>query len=548
MTEVMSKWAKSVMEHKYSHDIDGRKEEWPEIAFRVTKNVLGAIDITEDDLIFKSTLQAIVDRKFIPGGRYLYAAGRPYHQVNNCILLRAEDSREGWADLLRRSTMALMTGAGIGIDYSDVRPEGDPIRKTGGFSTGPLALMQIINEAARGIMQGGSRRSAVWAGLNWSHRDIFKFIAIKNWSDDIKAMKLKDFNAYAPMDMTNISVLLDDAFFEAYHNESHAQHEHAQKLYWQVVTQMMQNGEPGFSVDVGENTGETLRNACTEITSRDDNDVCNLGSINLARVSSLEEMEELVDLGVLFLIAGTIYSDVPYSEVADTRTKNRRLGLGLMGIHEWLLQRGLPYKPSKELEPYLEVYAKSTEKACIWADMYGLSHPVKTRAVAPNGTIGIVGETTTSGEPLFAAAYRRRRLVGKQWEAQYVVDPVAKRLVESGVDPDTIEDAYKIAEKPEVRVEFQAWLQGYVDHGISSTINLPSWGSEHNNQNKVKDFGDMLIRYLPKLRGITAYPDGARGGQPLTPADLKIALKSEGEIFIESVDICDITKTGSCGT
>src|SRR5690606_3302912 len=161
--------------------------------------------------------ELIRDRKFMPGGRYLYAAGRPVHQTQNCLLLSVEDSREGWASLMRRVTEGLMTGAGIGVDYSKLRPRGAKIKGTGGESTGPIALMQMVNETGRHIRQGGSRRSALWAGLNWAHADVFEFMAIKDWSPEIKAAKEADFNAPAPMDGTNISVLLDDDFFDAYH-------------------------------------------------------------------------------------------------------------------------------------------------------------------------------------------------------------------------------------------------------------------------------------------------------------------------------------------
>lgn len=136
---------------------------------------------------------------------------------------------------------------------------------------------------------------------------------------------------------------------------------------------------------------------------------------------------------------------------------------------------------------------------------------------------------------------------GNVWNYQYVIDPTAKRLVEMGVDPNSIEDAYTLAEDVERRVAFQAWCQKFVDHGISSTINLPHWGSEFNNEGKVEEFGNMLIKYLPNLRGITCYPDGARGGQPLTPVKYSTASKHLDEVFIESVDVCDITKGGSCG-
>src|SRR6185369_7712928 len=167
---------------------------WEHVCYRVVKNVLRAVNIKMTDPIAKELLEFMKDRKFIPGGRYLYSCGRPYHQVQNCLLMKAEDSREGWSDLMQKSCLALMTGAGIGSDYSSVRPEGEPIRKTGGTATGPIALMQMINEAGRGIMQGGSRRAAIWAGLNWKHQDIHKFIRIKNCSDDVKKLKEKDFN------------------------------------------------------------------------------------------------------------------------------------------------------------------------------------------------------------------------------------------------------------------------------------------------------------------------------------------------------------------
>src|SRR5271165_6147979 len=184
----MSTFSKTIMEQKYSHILkDGTKETWENIAYRVTKHVMKSVGYSMKDQLCKDIFEAIKERKFIPGGRYLYSAGRNYHQTQNCLLLKAEDSREGWADLLHKSTMALMTGAGIGVVYSDIRAEGRLIRRTGGHSTGPLALMQMLNEAGRGIMQGGSRRSAIWAGLHWNHGDFHKFITLKNWSPEVRA-------------------------------------------------------------------------------------------------------------------------------------------------------------------------------------------------------------------------------------------------------------------------------------------------------------------------------------------------------------------------
>lgn len=846
---------------------------WDQVGERVAGEVFKTVgDSTHVHVLKTHVSEMISKRQFMPGGRYLYATGRPFHQTQNCLLLRAQDSREGWSDLLHKASMALMTGAGIGVDYSNVREEGAIIRRTGGLATGPIALMQMLNECGRGIMQGGSRRcllkgapvilsdgsrkpieqvqvgdevvtrfgprkvvaiakqglqeilhvktkygevycsknhrwlgskndrkicwltasklkpgwslyyqgvpdpigkqidnswaytlgyflgngcayscnrthevtfsiptkhvsqeqldtiekgmrrysvkmkvcnghgnclnvrfrskqlvsvfqefkqphksftvppsiqeadkdgrsaflagwcdadgslheerkvrvsckheealrslgllakslglltcikgteiafkasqnqlwnetigkfshkyenlpvkndgsvkvkdviisvtevglfetfdlqidgveefvaydhishnSAIWAGLNWRHADAQKFIGVKNWSEDVRRLKEKNFSFPATLDQTNISILLDDRFFEAYHNLDDNDHALANQVYWAVVRQMLSTAEPGFSIDVGQNKGETLRNACTEVTSRDSNDICNLGSINMGRFETLPEFESAVWSATAFLLAGTLYSDVPYPEVDMIRTKNRRLGLGLMGIHEWLLRRGKKYGPDDELAHWLESYEQVSRKAAdVLSEKWKISRPEKVRAIAPTGTISIVAETSSGIEPIFCVAYKRRYLRdGKNWVYQYVIDPVAKRLIEEGADPNKIEDAYSLASNIERRVEFQSWLQKFVDHGISSTINLPHWGSEYNNEDTVQDFGNMLMKYLPNLRGVTVYPDGARGGQPLTPVPYAEAVGQEGIEIIESAaDICSLTGKGTCG-
>ena len=540
-TDKFGSLAENIYKQRYAHG----DETWPEIAKRVASNVLKAVGAPKEDVA--TVAKYITERKFIPGGRYLAQSGNAYHQTQNCFLLRAEDSREGWAQIAHNSCLALMSGGGIGVDYSSIRPEGSKIRRTGGVSTGPIALMQMINELGRGIRAGGSRRSAIFAGLKWSHPDVQKFIAMKDWAPEVRALKAKDFNFPATMDGTNVSVQLDDEFFRAFNNDKHAKHSMAQQVYWATVKQMAKKSEPGFSIDTGANKNETLRNACCEITSADDSDVCNLGSINVARIESLEEMKAVVEAATMFLLAGTVYSDVPYTKVDQVRTKNRRLGLGLMGIHEWLLKHGKKYGPDDDLKAYMDIYATSTEIAAKVADEWELSHPVKTRALAPNGTISLVGETTSGIEPIFCVAYKRRYLKGNTWQYQYVVDPAAKRLIDKGVNPDHIEDAYSLAEDVERRVAFQAWMQQFVDHAISSTINLPAWGTELNNDDRVQDFGNMLIKYLPKLRGITCYADGSRGGQPLTTVSYATAAKHVGEVFEEAGDVCSLTKGGVCG-
>jgi ribonucleoside-diphosphate reductase alpha chain len=270
----------------------------------------------------------------------------------------------------------------------------------------------------------------------------------------------------------------------------------------------------------------------------------------MGRITSIEEFKQVVELGSKFLVCGTLRADLPYEKVYKVREKNRRLGLGLMGIHEWLLKKGYKYEVSPELHKWLAVYRDESKRAADeHCDRFFISRPVAYRAIAPTGSIGILAGTTTGIEPLFAVAYKRRFLTeGTKWKYQYVVDGTADLLIQQyGVKPDAIESALDLSENYEQRIKFQADIQDYVDMSISSTINLPSWGTKHNNENEVKTFAGVLAKYAPRLRGFTCYPDGSRGGQPLTAVPYEEALKHKDVVY-EELDICDISgKGGSCG-
>jgi ribonucleoside-diphosphate reductase alpha chain len=344
--------------------------------------------------------------------------------------------------------------------------------------------------------------------------------------------------------MTNISLNYDDAWL------SLGSHRAEDTIFLENCKQAMMTGEPGFSFNFGPKENETLRNACTEVTSEDDSDVCNLGSINLGNIESLEEFTDVVRLASKFLVCGTLRADLPYRKVYEVREKNRRLGLGLMGIHEWLLKRGYKYEVNDELKRWLEVYRDVSEQSANeHCDRFYISRPVAYRAIAPTGTIGILAATTTGIEPLFAVAYKRRYLTdGTKWKYEYVVDSTADHLIkEYGLDPESIDTAYSLSEDYERRIKFQADVQDYVDMSISSTINLPAWGTKGNSGDSVGGFATTLARYAPRLRGFTCYPDGSRGGQPITAIPYDEALKHKGIIYEEN-DICDISgKGGSCG-
>src|SRR3984957_12548181 len=532
-----NKFAYDIFKQKYSKD---GVETWADTARRVVEAVCSQLlDSKTKDKIYN----IILERKFIPGGRYLYSAGREFHQVNNCFLFRAEDTRKSWAETEFKAVSALMTGGGIGVDYSKLRRKGEIIRRTGGTSTGPIALMNMVNEAGRYIMQGGQRRSAIWAGLLWSHGDIFTFMHLKNYSEALKEAKKKDLDFPLPMELTNISVIYDTDFFIAIEDENHPQHERAKQVWLENCRQAFSTAEPGMSVNFRKDN-ESLRNACTEVVSEDDSDKCNLGTIWMNRIKNKKEMAEVTKLSTLFLLCGGIYSDVPTDKIREIGLKNNRIGLGLGGIHEWLMMRGYGYEMVPELHQWMSIYEQESDgMAFVGAKQLGVAVPKGVRAIAPTGTIGIIAETTTGIEPLFCKAYKRRYLNEKgEWVYQYVVDGTVKRLLDAGVKIENIQDSYDISFKQ--RVKFQADAQNYVDMAISSTCNMDSWGSQSNNESNLEKNAATLLKYAKRLRGFTVYPDGCRGGQPLTRVPLEEALSNEGVVFKEHENTC---ANGVCG-
>jgi ribonucleoside-diphosphate reductase alpha chain len=525
-------------------------ETWSDKAHVIVNSVCGDHDGTKNNLLGKDDRDQLVrfieNFMFMPGGRYIYYGGRRARMYNNCYLFKAtEDTREEWGNLWQRVGTSLMTGGGIGVDVSAFRPSGRTLARTGGVSSGPIPFLYATNEIGRQVMQGGSRRSAMYGSLNWMHEDAAEFLKIKNWHDmrvpgsDITMAdaKMNDFNFPCPLDMMNISLNYDDAWLA----------DPVTEVFHTNVRQALMTGEPGFSFNFGAQQGETLRNACTEVTSSDDSDCCNLGSVNMANIETVEDFKDVVHLASKFLVCGLIRAELPTKEIEKVRQQNSRLGLGLMGMHEWLLKRGLKYEMTRELGRWLSVYETESEKAANeHCTRLFLNRPKGYRAIAPTGTISILAGTSSGVEPIPSLAYKRRYLVdGTKWRYQYAVDGTAQALINDGISPDKIETSFDLAADPERRIKFQRDVQRYVDHAISSTINLPAWGSDLNNEDKVPEFAKMIQKYATGLRGLTLYPDGSRGGQPINPVPYEEAISKRGVIYEDNTEAQCLT--GVCG-
>jgi len=540
LSEFRTELGLNIFKNKYAQN---QYETWADRAHIVVDAVAGTNGGTETALLTKEErdqlVEYLVDFKWLPGGRYLWYAGRKARFYNNCYLLKAEeDSREEWADLWKRAGSCLMTGGGIGIDVSAFRPKGRTLSKTGGVSSGPIPFLLATNEIGRNVMQGGSRRSAMYGSMNWQHEDAQDFLKIKNWTPEQKAAKEADFNAPAPLDMMNVSLNYDDAWLKDKNNP----------VFLENVKQAMMTGEPGFSFNFGDKQNETLRNACCEVVSEDDSDVCNLSSVNMSRIESIDEFKDVVHLVTKFLVCGLERAELPYQKVYDVREKNSRLGLGLMGMHEWLLKRGYKYEVTDELKKWLKVYRNESDSTSkdFCNKLYRVI-PKGVRAIAPTGTISILAGTTSGIEPVYSVAFKRRYLTdGTRWKHEFVVDGTAQILIDMGINPNDIESAVDLARHPRKRFKFQHDVQRpYVDQAISSTVNLPEYGSEYNNEDLIPEYAGYIIEFAPGLRGLTIYPNAARGGQPITSVPYEEAINKRGVVYEDNSE--EQCLSGVCG-
>lgn len=538
-----AQYADNIMELRYSHVVQGCKESWHDIANRVTCEVLFGNSLPVD--INQAIFEAIRDRKFIPGGRILSQAGRGYHQTDNCFCLRAKNTREGWADLAHKTTMMFMSGGGVGCDYSEISAYGTPLVRSGGIASGPVPLITMVDGIAKAARQGGERRGANYASLRWDHPDIQQFIAMKTDGQSLKH--------------TNISVRFDNNWIAAQKNQKYEDFRdiYASSTFYETLRHACQYGDPGFQFD---NDDQILRNACGETIAAEDSDSCCIGSLNLARIESLQELKEITELATLFLMCNTLYTDCPTEKVRDIKQKNRRVVLGLMGVAEWFVQRQQPYGQiigstqktngvTNCISEWLQCYKDASNEAALhWSNKLNIALPIAVRGIAPTGTISALGYTTPGIEPIFHTAYQRTYNTLKTqhnrdgYVKEKIIDPVVLKWLQEGYDVRDIDTAYTLSQSVEGierRLAFQAFAQQYVDNGISSTVNLPAY-----REGIAEAIAPVLLKYLPKLRGVTFYPDGRYDNQPVVPLNITEVL-AEKEMVTESYESC---KIGECGS
>lgn len=218
-----------------------------------------------------------------------------------------------------------------------------------------------------------------------------------------------------------------------------------------------------------------------------------------------------------------------------------------MGMHEWLLKRGYKYEVTDELKKWLKVYRNESDNTSrdFCNKLYRVI-PKGVRAIAPTGTISILAGTTSGIEPVYSVAFKRRYLTdGTRWKHEFVVDGTAQILIEMGINPNDIESAVDLARYPRKRFKFQHDVQRFVDQAISSTVNLPEYGSEYNNEDLIPEYAGYIIEFAPGLRGLTIYPNAARGGQPITSVPYEEAINKRGVVYEDNSE--EQCLSGVCG-
>lgn len=448
---------------------------------------------------------------------------------------QVEDSREGWGMALLKAANGLLDCKEVVLNLSFIRPRGTPIKSLGGVSAGPESLilmidglfnaimrcylkkrtlgpidwMKIANFIGRGVSAGGQRRSAQMSMLHWQHDSVDRFVTCKDKDGDLEGM--------------NISVVIDNTFVKQAHNKGTK----ANKLFDKIIRHSCTHGEPGlWNIELARKTvpEAIATNPCGE-QSLPPYGNCNLGHINLAAHKTFDEIEQTAKSLTEMLINGTLKSKFPLPEFSERVDKDRRIGVGVLGLHTWLVQRNKSFIIDKEDEDFFKrLYTAIRNHANKYAKKLRINAPETVTTVAPTGTVSIMMGVTSGIEPMFCAAYKRTFYTGgpdQQLDAKVFVDPLAKECLDKKIKVD---DSFSLTIDQHLAIQIKV-QKTLVDNSVSKTINLPAVGTF--SIPKVKT---AVLKALKRgIKGVTLYPDGARGNQPMQPVSLEEALKQEAE-------------------
>ena len=574
LTKGLSDQAETILKHRYLlKDDGGTPVEDSASLFRRVAKAIASIETTyyalevETELIEKDFFEMLSNLEFIPNSPTLMNAGTEQGTLSACFVLPLEDSMEGIMKAATDSAMVQKFGGGTGFSLSKIRPKGSKIKTTHGIACGPIEVLKTLSRVSSMITQGGKRDGANMAVMSVYHPDILEFISCKSTEGDIH-----NFNISVGVDSYWMDCVVNGLDYTLInpHDNTVAGKLNAKDVFNKIVEGAWKNGEPGMIFLDQVNTDNHVTQTYGEMIATNPcgeqpllgNESCNLGSINLAQFYSnkdlqlveepvwkvqinWERLQKVTRLSTRFLDNVIDANHYATSDIEQMTKATRKIGLGVMGFADLLIQLRIPYDSETAREVGNEIMSKIKE----WADDESLELGAERGAfpawedstfdknselyrnhcrltVAPTGTISMLADCSSGIEPTFALAWKKQNIlegksfnyVNKYFEAdakehgfysQGLMDYLANggSLQESPYDiPAWVKNVYITAPdiSPEDHVLMQSTFQEHVDSGISKTINFA-------NEATVGDVKEAyMLAWETKCKGITVYRAGSR--------------------------------------
>ena len=545
-------------------------EDWEKCTFRVADAVAS---IEKDREFYTNKFHEIIyNMDFIPAGRILRNASRSKGSLMNCYVVPIGDSIEEIGKFIADSLTLWSEGGGVGCNFSPLRPQNEKILGKGGKSSGMVSFIKAADSVSKTIESGGQRRAAALACCDVSHPEILNFINAKLVDGDISHF--------------NISALVTEDFIKAVEADKDWTFTFKQKEFntvrardiWNlIVSNMITKAEPGLlnKTNLYKNNSYyydpvVSTNPCGEaILSNYES--CDLGSLVLPNFitgvvnTNWKKLGETIKLAVRFLDNVIDVNKYSLKEI-DIKTHNsRRIGLGMMGLAEYLFAKELRYGSKDailEIEKLMRFLRDNIYQTLVELSVEKGSFPkfdpvqygnasfirklpaqlrmdikkfgvrcVSGMAMAPNGTISLLPEVTSGIEPLMHKAYRRKDRVSER----IYIHPKYRQLLLSG---EPIPDWYVESSDldPRDHFETQAIIQKYTDGAVSKTINMPAGTT-------TEQLNNYLLEYIRDLKGVTVYVENSRGGQvynKISEEEVFDIISQETIGFSNSIDQEDI--------